>query len=82
VRKAIYEHLDSSHHIERDEIPDKLENFHKALEESLGKAGYVIERLIAKNLYNQLGVSFREYASWRLVDYVDDVKKRMAEGLR
>lgn len=81
VRKAIYEHLDSAHHVERDEIPEKLEAFHKALEESLGKAGYVLERLIAKNLYNQLGLSFRGYANWSLIDYVDDVKKRIAGGL-
>jgi hypothetical protein len=34
-----------------------------------------MEKLIAKNLYSRLGLSFTEHANWTLADYVNHVKK-------
>lgn len=75
VRVAIYERIERSFQVKREEIPDKLPAFHNALQELLGAAAKVIEKLIAKNLYSGLGLNFTEHAHWTLVEYVDDAMK-------
>jgi hypothetical protein len=75
VRAAIYERLERSYQVKREEIPEKLEAFHRALEGLLGKSAEVMERLIAKNLYRGLGLDFMEHANWNIVDYVNHAKK-------
>lgn len=75
VRAAIYERLERSYQVKREEIPEKLEAFHRALEGLLGKSAEVMERLIAKNLYRPLELKFTEHANWDIVDYVNHAKK-------
>jgi len=75
VRAAIYERLERSYQVKREEIPEKLEAFHRALEGLLGKSAEVMERLIAKSLYRGLGLDFMEHANWNIVDYVNHAKK-------
>ena len=75
VRAAIYERLERSYQIKRGEIPEKLETFHLALEDLLGKGAKVMEKLIAKNLYRRLELSFTQHDGWTLVDYVNHAKE-------
>ena len=75
VRAAIYERIERSYPLRRDEIPGKLETFHNALQDLLGVGAKVMEKLIAKNLYNTLGLDFTEHQNWTLVDYVNHAKK-------
>lgn len=75
VRAAIYERIERSYQVKREEIPEKLETFHLALEDLLGAGAKVIEKLIAKNLYNLLGLNFTAQEDWTLVDHVNHVKK-------
>lgn len=75
VRAAIYERIERSYQLKREEIPEKLETFHRGLQELLGAAAKVMEKLIAKNLYRRLGLSFMEHANWSIVDYVSHAKK-------
>jgi hypothetical protein len=69
-RETIYDHIHKTHGVLRDEIPEKLESFHRALRAVLGTGTTVIENLIAKNFYRSLGLNFREQNSWTLLDYV------------
>lgn len=75
VRATIYERIEGSYQVRREEIPDKLDTFHKALQELLGKGAEVVRRQIAKNLYRRLDLTFTEHENWTLVDYVHDAKR-------
>jgi hypothetical protein len=75
VRAAIYDRIEKDCRIRPGEIPEQLELFHKALQQLLGVAAKVMEKLIAKNLYRRLNLNFNEHENWTLVDYVDHAKK-------
>lgn len=75
VRAAIYDRVERSYQLRREEIPEKLELFHKALRDLLAAGGEVLERLIAKNLYRRLDLNFNQHENWTLLDYVDEAKK-------
>ncbi len=75
VRAAIYDRVERSYQIRREEIPEKLELFHKALRDLLAAGGEVLERLIAKSLYRRLDLNFTQHENWTLLDYVDEAKK-------
>jgi hypothetical protein len=75
VRAAIYDRIEKSYGLKREEIPEKLEAFHGALEDLLGKGAKVMERLIAKNLYSRLGLNFTEHANWSIVEYVNHARR-------
>ena len=74
VRTAIYERIERSYQVKREEIPEKLETFHQALQGLLGGGGKVMVRLIARGLYRRLGLSFEKHDGWTLVDYVNRAK--------
>ncbi len=71
VRTAIYDRIEKSYGLKREDVPEKLEAFHRALEDLLGEIAKVMEKLIAKNLYRRLGLNFTEHANWSIVDYVN-----------
>lgn len=75
VRVAIYDRIEKNCQIRREEIPEKLELFHKALQQLMGVSSRVMEKLIAKNLYRQLSLNFNDHENWTLLDYVDHAKK-------
>ena len=75
VRDAIYDRIERSYQLRREEIPEKLQTFHKALEDLLGASAKVMERVIAKNLYNQIGIEFTPKKDWTITDYVKHVEK-------
>ncbi len=75
VRATIYERIEGSYQVRREEIPERLDTFHKALQELLGKGAEVVRRLIAKNLYSRLDLKFTEHENWTLVDYVRYAKE-------
>jgi hypothetical protein len=77
VRATIYERLETAHGIKREQIPEKLPAFHQALRELVGSVANVLERVIAKNLYSRLGLSFVKHEDWTLVDYVDHAKRSL-----
>jgi len=79
VRTAIYQRLERTYQLRREEIPEKLEIFHQALQDLLGGGAKVMEKLIAKNLYRRLELTFIEYANWSIVDYVNQAKTRVSD---
>jgi hypothetical protein len=74
VRQAIYERIEKDHELKRAEIPERLEAFHKALGSVLGVSAKTVERLIAKNLCQRLGLNFTPRPEWTLIEYVDHAK--------
>jgi hypothetical protein len=74
VKQAIYGQIENHHGLKRAEIPERLEAFHKALESILGVSAKTVERLIAKNLYQRLGLNFTSHPEWTLIEYVDHAK--------
>jgi hypothetical protein len=80
VRTAIYDRIERSYQLTREEIPEKLEAFRRALEDLLGKSAKLMEKLIAKNLYSRLGLDFVAHENWTLVDYVNHAKERKRDG--
>jgi len=77
VRETIYWRIEESHQVKREEIPENLDSFHKALQKLLGRGAKVISCLIAKNLYTRLDLRFTQYENWTLVDYVRNAKARL-----
>jgi hypothetical protein len=75
VRHALYYLVEAKHHVRREQIPDRIEEFHKATGELCGYSGRVTERLIAKSLYGRLRLDFPEHKDWTLVEYVRHAKK-------
>ena len=82
VRTVMYDRVERSYKLRREEMPDRLETFHQALQELLGASTKIIERLIAKNLYSRLGLNFTPRPEWTLVDYVNHAKRSEANGSR
>jgi len=80
VRAAIYERIERSYRVRREEIPEKLETFHRALEDLLGAGAKVMERLIAKNLYSRLELNFTEHDRWTIVEYVNHARSEVNES--
>jgi hypothetical protein len=80
VRRAIYQCLESKYQLKREEIPEKLDTFHKALQGLLGVGARVVERQIAKSLYATLGLNFTARNDWTIVEYIDHAKKAKGGG--
>jgi len=66
----MYYQTEKRFQVSREEIPQKLEAFQKALEGLFGFGASVIEILIVKRLYEGLGLSFEEHNGWTLKEYV------------
>lgn len=77
VRETIYQRIERTHQVKREEIPEKLGTFHEALQVMFGARVKVIERLIARDLYGRLGLNFTTHDGWTIVEYFDNAKKLM-----
>jgi len=75
-RQAIYQYLATIHSLDREQIPDKVDEFAAGLKKALGSASRVIERLILKKLFQRIGSTFRETADLEFADYVRDARRR------
>ncbi len=75
-RQAVYQYLSTIHSLDREQIPDKVDDFAAGLKKALGGASRVIERLILKKLSQRIGSTFREAADLEFTDYVRDAKRR------
>jgi hypothetical protein len=70
VRGTIYTCLERQG-LHKHQIPEYLPRFDAFLERNLGISGRVIERHIARRLYELLGLEFVEVPHYALTDYVD-----------
>jgi len=73
-RKAIYFHLQNSHSLKREDIPEKLEIFMNGLRKIFGLGAQAIERSIVRCLYSKLGLEFIERKDYDFLKYLDAAK--------
>jgi len=69
-RKAIYYHLNKNFKLQREDIPEEADKFCSALNRLFGPGAEVIEKLIVKDLYQRLNLSYEEKASFEVADYI------------
>ena len=55
AKEAIYFHLEDKFSIEKNEIPQRVEDFAEGLEKIFGIGAQFLEILIMKNLYERVG---------------------------
>jgi hypothetical protein len=75
-RQAVYQYLATIQSLDREQVPDKVDEFSAGLKKALGGASRVIERLILKKLFQKVGFTFRETADLEFADYVREAKRR------
>jgi hypothetical protein len=79
-KQAVYQYLSTIHSLDREEIPDRVDEFSAGLRKALGSASKVIERLILKKLFQKIGSVFREVPDLEFTDYVTEAKRRFDAG--
>jgi hypothetical protein len=80
AKQAIYDCIENSYQITREEIPRKLDAFHGVLIDLLGKGGNMVETVAAENLYKALRLNFEPKEGWVLIDYVNHAKRAVSLG--
>jgi hypothetical protein len=65
--------------VQRSEIPVKLGTFHKILTDIFDSGALILERMIAKSLYSQLGLEFEVHSAWSLEEYAKLAQQKCAE---
>jgi len=76
-KQAIFFHLETSFEISKDNIPANTIEFSKALEKIFGPGAVYLEKLIAKRLYEKLGLEFQEAENWNFLEHIDDARERL-----
>lgn len=76
-KQAIFFHLEISFEISRDNIPANMTEFSKALEKIFGVGALYLEKLIAKRLYEKLGLEFEETENWNFLEHIDNARERL-----
>ena len=79
-KRALYQYLATMHSLQREEIPDRLEEFSTGLKKALGGASSVIQRIILRKLFQKLGSTFRESQDSEFSDYIRDARRRFDSG--
>ena len=70
VKHAFYYHVEKRLKTTKEEIPDNLQAFHKALYDLFDQGAMILERRIARILYDELGIEFVAHDGWSLNDYI------------
>lgn len=72
----MFSSLESNFHIKREEIPERLEDFQKALAELFGNGAPVITRAVARRLCRGLGIPYYVRSDYDFKMYVEDCRRR------
>jgi hypothetical protein len=70
VKQAFFYHVEKRLKTKREGIPTNLQAFHKALFDLFDQGAVILERRIARILYDQFGIEFVAHDGWSLLDYV------------
>lgn len=81
AKKAIYFHLENKFKIERNEIPQHVEDFADGLEKIFGIGARSLEILVMKNLYERIGQPLQWDKSKELIfaEYVAAARRSFLE---
>lgn len=77
AKQAIYFHLEYKFSIEKNEIPQRVEDFAEGLEKIFGIGAQFLEILIMKNLYERVGQPLEWNKSKELIfaEYVEVARR-------
>ena len=76
-KQAILFHLETSFNIKKEHIPENITEFAKALENIFGPGAVYLEKLIAKRLYEKLGLEFENGENKDFLECLNHVRKRL-----
>jgi hypothetical protein len=79
AREAVYDNLERTRFLSRNQIPKHLDAFFQLLEETFGKASKTIGRAIAKKLYSKLGLEFVETPGLEFADHLQTLRRKLGE---
>ncbi len=71
VKQAFFYHVQKRLKAKREGIPNNLKAFHEALFDLFDQGAVILERRIARILYDQLGIEFVAHDGWSLIDYIE-----------
>jgi len=71
VQQAFFYHVEKRLKTKREEIPNNLQAFHRVLFDLFDQGAVILERRIARILYDQLGIEFLAHDGWSLMDYIE-----------
>ncbi|NWF86523.1 hypothetical protein HXY32_01715 [Candidatus Bathyarchaeota archaeon] len=76
-KQSIYFHLENKFKIARKDIPCRLNDFAKGLEEIFGLGAQFIEILITKRLYEKIGrpLKWNQNKELEFIEYVEAARK-------
>jgi len=75
ARDLIYHIVENMYDIRRDQISEKPEALHEALEDSLGPQARVVEKLIAREFLSRIGLSFKGFENLTLLECIRYARK-------
>ncbi len=75
-RQAVYQYLATVNSLQREDIPERLEDFSRAMKKALGGASGVLQKVMLKKLFRKIGSAFKEAQDFDFVDYVKEAERR------
>jgi hypothetical protein len=78
-KRAIFYHLESHFKIKKENIPTNLTDFATALEKLFGPGATYLEQLIAKKLYEKIGLNPEKENCNNFIECVDKFKRHLRE---
>ena len=82
ARDAIFDYLERTHGIGRDELPSHLETMMNLFERIFGKSHRVIERSIVKRMTSKLKWEFEDSAELDFLGHIAVIRDRFAMSSR
>jgi len=81
VLESLYTSLEKHYDVRSDELPYRLETAHQLLSDLFGFRGSnTLGRQIARRLYKKLNLRFVAYPGFKLTDYIELAKRRLAQA--
>ena len=74
AKQTVYCLIEERFHIQRSEIPEKLQTFHEALTELFGSGATIVEKTILQTLREKIGIELKERENRTLTEYIDEYK--------
>jgi hypothetical protein len=82
-KRLIFQHVEKNFHVRHEELPKKPETLHKILESLLGaSATKMVEDMIAKKVYDKLGLRYEKHDRSTLIDYLEGSRKASNSRLK
>jgi len=84
AKQAIYFHLENKFKIERNEIPERVEDFGEGLQKIFGVGAQFLEILIMKKLYERIGQPLEWNQNKELIfaEYVATARRSFLEAIK